>query len=169
MATAPVELELKSLRPTPRMKKVGVVAPAVTISRLGVKAARSAMSCALQRREILGAEAGHGVRGLEIARGLRFGTANDDLLDARRRRRRLRTGRPLRNRLGGGGRRSCGTRLGGRLRSVGPGLRIFRCRAAFRRRAALRLFSPGERSGEQRDREQEPDQKRSPDRLFVLA
>jgi len=33
---APVEFALKSLSPTPRMKKVGVVAPAVTISRLGV-------------------------------------------------------------------------------------------------------------------------------------
>jgi hypothetical protein len=36
-------LGLKSFNPTPRMKKVGVVAPAVTISRLGVKLAMSAM------------------------------------------------------------------------------------------------------------------------------
>ena len=43
IATAPEALALKSFKPTPRIKKVGVVEPVVTISRLGVKSARSAM------------------------------------------------------------------------------------------------------------------------------
>jgi hypothetical protein len=45
-ATDDVAFALKSFRPTPRMKKVGVVAPELTISRFGVNAAMSSIVCA---------------------------------------------------------------------------------------------------------------------------
>ena len=77
-----------------------------------------------QRCKILGAEAGHGVGGLEIARGLRFPSAHDELFDPR-------TGRRL------------------------------RC-------DSLRFFCPCQRCAENRDRETEPNQKRTP-ALRVVA